>query len=160
MTNITKFTGHGKRLLQAFKLEQLEFKQASQYNLPLVKQFYKKNGMRAQAPKGDQIYIASINNSIVAALRLHPVNSCYLLRSMCVAAQYRNQGIGSALLAHLQPTLINIECYSFPFNHLTEFYSRAGFILLEAQLAPEAISDKLNRYLQNGKKICLMKHQS
>jgi len=140
-------------------INNLKFKQADQYSLTLVKQFYKKNAMRAQAPKGDLIYIATHNNLIVAALRLHPVNHCYLLRSMCVAAAHRQQGIGSALLQHLQSTLSNIECYSFPFTHLIDFYSRAHFQPCEVQTAPQAIANKFNRYISNGKKICLMKHQ-
>lgn len=141
------------------KPEQLEFKQAEHYNLPLVKSFYKKNGMRAQAPKGDLIFIATLNNVIVAALRLHPVNTLYLLRSMCVQADNRHQGIGSALLEHIQINLNDIECYSFPYTHLSNFYSRANFVNYDADSAPEAISDKFYRYLNNGKKLCLMKHQ-
>ncbi|MCW8935175.1 MAG: GNAT family N-acetyltransferase [Gammaproteobacteria bacterium] len=141
------------------KPEQLEFKQAEHYNLPLVKSFYKKNNMRAQAPKGDLIFIATSNNAIVAALRLHPVKTLYLLRSMCVQADSRHQGIGSALLDHIQTKLNDIECYSFPYTHLSDFYSRANFVIYDAQLVPEAISDKFYRYVNNGKKICLMKHQ-
>jgi len=140
-------------------LNQLEFKLADHYSLPLVKSFYKKNGMRAQAPKGDLIYIATLNNSIVAALRLNPVNSTYLLRSMCVHADMRHQGIGSALLCYLQHTLSELQCYTFPYSHLEDFYSRANFVTCEAQSAPHAIADKFNRYVNNGKKLCLMKHQ-
>jgi len=141
-------------------LEHIEFKRADLDSLPLVKQFFKKNGMRAQAPKGDLIYIATINNIIVAALRLQPVNSNYLLRSMCVAANHRHQGIGSALLQNLQNKLNQINCYSFPYRHLTEFYSRAFFQHCEVESAPEAIADKFKRYCNSGKKICLMKHQA
>jgi len=115
--------------------------------------------MRAQAPKGDLIYIATSNNMIVAALRLQPVNSNYLLRSMCVASSHRHQGVGSALLQYLQNKLEKIDCYSFPYRHLTEFYSRANFKRYDIESAPEAIADKFNRYLKNGKKIHLMKHQ-
>jgi len=140
-------------------MTQLEFKQADHYSLPLIKQFYKKNGMRAQAPKGDLIFIATLNNKIVAALRLHPVQSHYLLRSMCVAADLRNNQIGTKLLEYLQPTLNKIECYSFPFEHLIEFYRRANFILYDTDAAPEAITDKFTRYINNGKKIRLMKYR-
>ena len=141
------------------KPEQLEFKLAEHYNLPLVKSFYKKNGMRAQAPKGDIIFIATSNNAIVAALRLHPVNSFYLLRSMCVQADNRHQGIGSALLDHIQDKLNGIECYSFPYTHLSDFYIHANFVICDTESAPTVISDKYFRYIKNGKKICLMKHQ-
>jgi len=140
-------------------MTQLEFKQADHYSLPLVKQFYKKNGMRAQAPKGDLIFTASQDNKIIAALRLHPVQGHYLLRSMCVASEIRHQGIGTALLQHLQKTLAEVECYSFPFSHLVKFYNRANFVACDISSVPEAIADKFNRYINNGKKICLMKFQ-
>lgn len=115
--------------------------------------------MRAQAPKGDLIFIAQLNNKIVAAVRLHPVQSHHLLRSMCVAAELRNTGIGTQLLQYLQPVLQKIECYSFPFEHLLKFYRRANFILCDTHSAPTAIADKFNRYINNGKKITLMKFQ-
>ena len=141
-------------------LDQITFKQADHYSLPIVKQFYKLNGMRAQAPKGDLVFTASVNSKLVAALRLHPVNHYYLLRSMCVAADLRHQGIGSELLLFLQNQLSNIECYCFPFSHLKQFYTNAGFELCDSLSAPDVISDKFNRYLNNGKDICLMKfHQ-
>lgn len=139
-------------------LDHITFKQADHYTLPIVKRFYKLNGMRAQAPKGDLIFTASVNSKLVAALRLNPVNQCYLLRSMCVAADLRHQGIGSELLMFLQNQLNSIECYCFPYNNLQQFYTKAGFQLCDTDIAPEAIADKFNRYLSNGKDICLMKH--
>ena len=139
-------------------LEQLQFKQADNYSLPLVKQFYKKNGMRAQAPKGELIYIASIQNTIVAAVRLSPAGATHLLRSMCVSADKRQCGIGTALLNYLQPQLNDIDCYCFPFIHLQSFYEKAGFSNCTPESCPEPISDKFCRYINNGKNICLMKH--
>lgn len=139
--------------------DKLEFKLAEYYTLPLVKQFFKKNGMRAQAPKGDIIYIATLNNLIVAALRLQPVNNCFLLRSMCVSREQRNTGIGSALLQFLQSELTKTCCYSFPYEHLADFYLRANFQLCDTALAPQAISNKFERYLENGKKLILMIHK-
>ncbi len=141
-------------------MHSLEFIQADHYSLPLVKQFYKKNGMRAQAPKGDLIYIGRLNHKIVAALRLQPLQSSYLLRSMCVAAELRKQAIGSKLLEHLQPELNQLQCYTFPYAHLLNFYLRASFHLCETDSAPEAITSKFQRYINNGKKIILMKHHN
>jgi predicted N-acetyltransferase YhbS len=139
--------------------DKLEFKLADHYTLPLVKQFFKKNGMRAQAPKGDIIYIATLNHLIVAALRLQPVQNCYLLRSMCVSRERRNTGIGSALLQFLQKELTKTCTYSFPYGHLADFYSRANFQLCDSAVVPQAIANKFKRYLVNGKQLILMMHQ-
>ena len=139
--------------------KQLTVKQADHYSLPLVKQFYKKNGMRAQAPKGEKIYVVTLDSRIIAALRLSPIGTNHLLRSMCVASDLRKQGIGSYLLEQIQSELVNLNCYCFPYTHLESFYGSSGFVALEVESAPEAIQDKFLRYINNGKNICLMKHQ-
>ena len=139
-------------------INQLTVKQADHYSLPVVKQFYKKNGMRAQAPKGEPIFIAKQGHHIVAALRLSPNGDDYLLRSMCVSAELRQQGVGTHLLLHIQSYLNDIECYCFPYSHLESFYQSAGFTSIDTDSAPEAIRDKFSRYLNNGKNIVLMKH--
>jgi len=139
--------------------DQLTIKQAEHYSLPLVKQFYKKNGMRAQAPRGETIFVATKGTQLIAALRLSPAGNDYLLRSMCVNAELRQRGIGSYLLQQIQGELNAIECYCFPYSHLVSFYAASGFALVDIDTAPAAIRDKFQRYLNNGKDICLMKHQ-
>jgi len=114
--------------------------------------------MRAQAPKGESIFIATQGHHIVAALRLSPNEDSFLLRSMCVSAELRQQGIGRHVLLHIQSHLNDIECYCFPYSHLESFYQSAGFTLIDTDSAPEAIRDKFSRYLNNGKNIVLMKH--
>ena len=115
--------------------------------------------MRAQAPKGDIIYIASLNNSVIGALRLNPVDDYYLLRSMCIAEEKRAQGIGSQLLQHIQNSLSEIDCYCFPFSHLHSFYTAANFQQINPQSAPNVIHKKFARYIESGKDIILMKYQ-
>lgn len=133
--------------------------QIDHYTLPLIKQFYKKNGMRAQAPKNELIYSARLEAQLIAALRLSPLGNDYLLRSMCVAAELRRQGIGQQFLQALQPVLASHKVYCFPFSHLVDFYQQANFELITTDDAPPAIADKFLRYLNNGKHICLMQHQ-
>jgi len=115
--------------------------------------------MRAQAPKGEPIFITLQGIQIVAALRLSSSGDDFLLRSMCVSAELRQQGIGSHLLQQIQSHLNAIECFCFPYSHLEGFYQSAGFTLIDIDSAPEAIKDKFMRYLNNGKDIVLMKHQ-
>jgi GNAT superfamily N-acetyltransferase len=138
--------------------------QVDHYNLPLIRQFYKKNGMRAQAPKNELIYSARLKQQtgqpLVAALRLSPLGDDYLLRSMCVAAEQRRQGIGQQFLQALQPILASHNIYCFPFSHLVDFYQQANFALIATEDAPPAIADRFLRYLNNGRDICLMQHQS
>lgn len=119
--------------------------------------------MRAQAPKNELIYSARLiqqsGQQLVAALRLSPMGGDYLLRSMCIAAELRRQGIGQQFLQELQPILTKLNVYCFPFSHLVDFYQQANFALVATEDAPPAIADKFLRYLNNGKNICLMQHQ-
>jgi len=115
--------------------------------------------MRAQAPRGEQIFTATLDNKLVAALRLSPVNQYHLLRSMCVSEELRHRGIGSAFLQAIQTELSQLNCYCFPYSHLQTFYAAAGFVVCDAASEPSQITDKFHRYLNNGKNICLMKHQ-
>lgn len=120
--------------------------------------------MRAQAAKNELVYSARLKQQtgqpLVAALRLSPLGDDYLLRSMCVAAEQRRQGIGQQFLQALQPVLTVHRVYCFPFSHLIAFYQQAGFTLIAPEDAPPGIADKFLRYLNNGKDICLMQHQS
>lgn len=119
--------------------------------------------MRAQAPKNELIYSARLDltadRQLVAALRLSPLGDDYLLRSMCVSAELRRQGIGQQFLQTLQPVLASHQVYCFPFSHLVDFYLQANFELIATEDAPPVIADKFLRYLGNGKHICLMQHQ-
>jgi N-acetylglutamate synthase-like GNAT family acetyltransferase len=145
-------------------IDTLSVQQVDHYNLPLIRQFYKKNGMRAQAPKNELIYSARLKQQsgqpLVAALRLSPVGDDYLLRSMCVSVDQRRQGIGQQFLQTLQPVLASHNVYCFPFSHLLDFYQQANFALITTEDAPPGIADKFLRYLNNGKDLCLMQYQT
>lgn len=119
--------------------------------------------MRPQAPKNELIYSAHLqqqtSQQLVAALRFSPLGGDLLLRSMCVAAEQRRQGIGQQFLQALQPILASHNIYCFPFSHLVSFYQQANFVLIATEDAPPAIADRFSRYLNNGRDICLMQHQ-
>ena len=151
--------------------EQLTVKHAEPYSLPRVKKFYKTNNMRAQAPKGEVIFVVTQGTRLVAALRLSPVSSPnasasvirasdFLLRSMCVSADMHRQGIGSYLLNQIQNKLNKMSCYCFPYTHLMDFYQSAGFVPVAEDVASDAIRERFQRYRNNGKDVILMKHQS
>ena len=127
--------------------------------LPQVKRFFREHKFRPQAPRGDEIHIALLDNRIIGALRLSPDDHSWLLRSMCIHEDFRNQGIGSYMLQQLSAVLQQHQCYCFPYQHLHDFYQRAGFELVDPEQAAASIIDRYNRYVQQGKKILLMKYQ-
>lgn len=127
--------------------------------LPVVKNFFKKNGFRAQAAKSDIVYIARLHNSMVGALRLCPYsNNTWLLRSMCIKEELRNQGIGSDFLMSLNDTFKAKNVYCFPYKHLEAFYRKAGFEIVDHQHVDTRILDSFHNYINKGKNIILMQY--
>lgn len=121
-----------------------------------VKRFYREHKMKPQAAKSDDIYIALLNNRLIGAVRLCPHENTWLLRSMCIKTNLRNQGIGHFMLSQLTEILAEKQCYCFPFTHLENFYNKTGFNKIESKDAAKVIEKKYSGYLANGKKILLM----
>ena len=136
----------------------ITIKKAEGYVLQQVKRFYRDNGMRPQAAKNDDVYIVLSDSRIIAALRLCDCDEVWLLRSMCVAQDQRNRGVGSRMLHELASVLGRKPCFSFPFEHLKAFYLRAGFKEVDGAQVPAGIKARFMGYREKGKKIILMKY--
>lgn len=144
-------------------LDQISVTKADTLILPLVKRFFRDQGMRAQAAKADEIFIASLatgttatSQTIIGALRLCPLGEHWLLRSMSIAQPYQRRGIGLFMLQQIQPVLAAKHCYCFPYSHLQSFYLQAGFQLADSSRCPPEIKRLFEQYLDAGKAICLM----
>lgn len=110
-------------------------------HLPLVERFYADNGYRVKCGRLDRVYTFTLNGKIVAAARLILQHSdTYLLRNLCVATDYRRQGIASQLLSEILPQLIPKNCYCFISATLQRFYEDVGFACLAVD---EVILDNL-----------------
>ena len=127
--------------------------------LPQVKRFFRAHKFRPQAPRDDDIYIALLEQRLIGALRLCHYDTDRLLRSMCIHKDFRGKGLGSYMLQQLEPVLCQAPCYCFPYEHLQDFYQRAGFETISQDQAPAGIRKKYAAYRQKGKKILLMKYR-
>ena len=128
--------------------------------LPLVKRFFQANRMRAQAAKSDLVFIARLtdqqNNPIIGALRLCPVDSSWLLRSMVVDKNYQRQGIGHKILLEIKQELAEKKCFCYAYRHLQGFYQHAGFRCTELSEVPESIAQRFLQYQASHNEIILM----
>lgn len=110
-------------------------------HLPLVERFYADNGYRVKCGRLDRVYIFTLDGKIVAAARLILQQSnTYLLRNLCVATDYRRQGIASQFLSGILPGLTPTNCYCFISATLQSFYEGIGFACLAVD---EVALDKL-----------------
>jgi predicted N-acetyltransferase YhbS len=59
-----------------------------------------------------------------------------VLRGMYVHPEHIGKGIGSGLLKAIEPVLAETNSYCIPFDHLFDFYGKAGFSRIEPNDAP------------------------
>ncbi len=124
---------------------------------PLAKKFYKHFGQTTKTNRQDQIYAAFRNNTMQACARIAPYGDARLLRSVFVAPDYRDQGLGSALITHaLEKCSLN-EVWTFPYRNLDSMYEALGFYHFAVENAPDTIQKAFKTYSDQGKHISLMR---
>jgi N-acetylglutamate synthase-like GNAT family acetyltransferase len=95
---------------------------------PLVERFYADNGYRVKCGRLDRVYTFTLNGKIVAAARFIVQQSdTFLLRNLCVATDYRRQGVASHFLSKVLPHISPTNCYCFISATLQHFYEAVGF---------------------------------
>lgn len=144
--------------------------------LPLVNRFYKNCRYSAKAGRGELVYALHQEGSIQAATRLVPysfrgqdlqqlmtltgserrTDHCLFLRSMCVQAEKRGQGLGTALLQAVIEPLNKAFSYCYPFSHLHDFYAQIGFKQVAQEQVPGFIAEPYQRYCRQGRDIIIM----
>jgi N-acetylglutamate synthase-like GNAT family acetyltransferase len=135
------------------------FEKLTPERFPLAKNFFKQARYHSHVGKDDEVYILrdiTNANKLVAAVRLVTSSEHLILRSMVVDNAYRNKGVGSLFLQHLQSPLSQRICWCFPFTGLEAFYAQVGFRCIPPDQTPSAIADKFHRYTAQGRKLSLM----
>ena len=119
--------------------------------LPLIKRLYKAHYPAGRAKRDELIITASIDNSIVALLRMKTVEKSRLLTGMLVVPKYRGTGVGEALLEHCTSKVFNYGDYCFAFSHLENYYAQHGFKTIESTELPNSLKMAYLRYVESGK---------
>ena len=136
---------------------EMKLEQLAEVQFPLANKFYKQARYSSKAVRGETVFVLRQPSGIVAAVRLEPKrDDWYFLRAMCVAPEYRGQGVGRQFLKLLGDFLRHHPVYCFPFDHLCEFYGAAGFVKCAVGQSPEFVRTPFERYTQQGRKICVM----
>ena len=124
--------------------------------LPLIKRLYKAHYPAGRAKRDELIITASIDNSIVALLRMKTVEKSRLLTGMLVVPEYRGTGVGEALLEHCTSKVFNDGDYCFAFSHLENYYAQHGFKTIESTELPNSLKMAYLRYVESGKDLIPM----
>ena len=132
----------------------------SELQFPLVNHFYKSNGHKGKAKRGEMVFTIKRDSDILGAVRLcpkrNPSDTYWLLRSLWVATGYRGQGMGSQLLNHLRMDDRFTHLWCYPYSHLQKFYERNGFQIIQTEQSPDNISGPFLSCLRRGEKVLLM----
>ena len=122
-----------------------------------VAAFYEKVGYSCGVCSGDRIIVARNEQTIVAAIRLCEEEGVLVARGMYVAEKFRRKGLGALLLERASSEIAQAECWCVPYVHLTDFYSRAGFVMCDSVAAPDFLLARLKRYTASGQNVALMR---
>jgi predicted N-acetyltransferase YhbS len=75
---------------------------------------------------------------------------------MQVATDFRGKGIGRALLNQCVFYLDKNTAYCVPYEHLTTFYGRVGFVVTPSELLPGFLAKRLAGYVSTNRKTVAM----
>ncbi|AMO56934.1 hypothetical protein GZ77_01675 [Endozoicomonas montiporae] len=123
---------------------------------PLVNRFFKANGHKGKARSDERVFVVRQKGEIIAALRACPRSQGYLLRSVWVAISRRKKGFGLKLTKDTINALYPASCWCYPYEHLKEFYTLAGFRELTTDNVPDDISIPWQKYRIHNQPFLLM----
>jgi GNAT superfamily N-acetyltransferase len=116
-------------------------------------------GYQAKISGADTMYVAERDTRIVGLVRRACEEGATMLRGMQVDPAHQRQGVGSRLLDVFAEDLAGAECLCVPYAHLTTFYGRVGFVVVDEGAAPAFLVERVQRYRQEGKDVLIMRRR-
>lgn len=124
--------------------------------LASVTEFYKTVGYGGGVSAADVTLAAHVKGRLLGVVRLCEENGVTVLRGMQVVPTFQGKGIGRALLTHCIPYLDHGTAYCLPYDHLVDFYSRAGFAIAPPETLPPFLAARLAGYISSGQRTLAM----
>ena len=132
-------------------------RQAGQGDWSRIRDFYERTQYSSPLHASDRILLAETDSGIVGAVRLCYEGGVHVLRGMRVLERMRHRGIGTELLHATEGIFLDAVCYCIPYDHLEDFYGRAGFRKLPIADAPAFLRERWHEYRSRDLKVILMK---
>lgn len=107
--------------------------------------------------KEDIVLLVKSGSRIVGVGRLCREHGVLTLRGMQIHTDFRQQGLGSRLLAALVQHMPHEPCYCLPYDHLGAFYAQGGFSVVQQAQLPDFLAQRLAEYLDFGRKVMAMR---
>ncbi|HWZ03677.1 MAG TPA: GNAT family N-acetyltransferase [Mucilaginibacter sp.] len=123
-----------------------------------VGEHYALCGYRGGVHQDDLVFVAIEDQNIIGAVRICFENDEKVLRGMYIQPQFRNGGIGKAMLHFLIEHVDMADCYCLPYCHLQSFYGLIGFREIKTGEAPFFLAERLKSYAKSNRDpIIIMK---
>ncbi|WP_256663496.1 GNAT family N-acetyltransferase [Pseudomonas sp. C27(2019)] len=132
---------------QSFSVQHLAKNQRT-----LVHKFYRNHNSPMRITQQAEVWVVRAPH-IVASVCLSPVAHGHWLTSLLTAPEFRQQGVASLLIKHLQMTYPNAPIWLFCHPDLCSFYSNLGF--QQTLHLPDALNSRLTRYQQHKSLIAM-----
>ena len=123
---------------------------------PKINEFYQLTTYKRPVSPSDRVFVAVNDGTFYGAVRIEQSQEVQVLRGMYMHPEHTRKGIGLGLLKAIEPVLAETNSYCIPFDHLFEFYGRAGFRHIEPSEAPEFLEERLKSYFKEGKSVAIM----
>ena len=124
---------------------------------PRLIALYRAWGYQGEITSADIVYVAEQDTRTIGLVRRTLEEGTVMLRGMQVERSHQRRGVGSRLLDAFVTDLSEAECYCIPFSHLTSFYQRGGFAVIEESQAPRFLAERLRRYRERGRDVLIMR---
>ena len=127
--------------------------------IPLANKFYRKHGFRGKAKRHESCaVIKDNNNQIVACGYLRDYNNFNLLSGVAVDKVIQKQGIARLLIEFMTQRFDQLT-FTFPYEHLTPFYTSIGFQVISIEQVDTSVNELYSTYVKQGRKIVLMQYR-
>ena len=129
----------------------------SEAGLAEIGAFYETVGYGGGVSRDDVTLAARLDGRLVGAVRLCAEGGVFVLRGMQVAPAFQGRGIGRVLLDYCVPYLDKGPSYCVPYEHLTDFYGRVGFVVAPPELLPTFLAERLAGYVATNRRTLAMR---
>ena len=132
-------------------MQSIHCQQAKDSTFLLGNRLLKQHG-QATAGRADLLFTIHLEQTLIGATWLRPLEDYLWLRSLFIIPEYRHQGLASALLKHIHQSLgqtqesSGIVCLVKP--DLSDFYQHNSYLKVELASLPQAVQTTFEPYLR------------
>ena len=119
---------------------------ANPYEYREIELFYNTVGEDDVVDSSEIVFVAKEENRIIGAVRLVFEHGVLVMRTLNVAEENQQKGVGIYLVRTLISEVAGRRCYCLAYPHLKGFYEQFGFKQVEPETLPTFLFDRFSEY--------------